>query len=42
LHVSDPKQVRWYNPREGTWLENSPRGLLVPPDELDWLLVVKT
>jgi hypothetical protein len=42
LHVSNPKQVRWYNPREGTWLENSPRGLLVPPDEQDWLRVVKT
>jgi hypothetical protein len=41
LHVSDPKKVRWYNPREGTWQDNSPRGLLVPPDEQDWLLVVQ-
>lgn len=42
VHVADPKQVRWYNPREGTWLERSPRGLLTPPDDYDWLVVIKT
>ncbi len=41
LHVNDAGQVRWYNPRTGEWTDKSPRGLLVPPDENDWLLVVK-
>lgn len=41
LHVADPRQVRWYNPRQGEWQARSPRGLLVPPDDQDWLLVVQ-
>jgi hypothetical protein len=41
LHVADPKQIRWYNPRTGTWQDRSSRGLLTPPDDNDWLLVFK-
>jgi len=41
LHVSDPKAVRWFNPRSGKWDDQKPKGLFVPPDEEDWLMVVK-
>lgn len=42
LHVRGlAGSVRWYNPRSGVWLDRSPKGLLTPPDENDWLLVVK-
>ena len=33
--------VRWFNPRDGEWVERSPRGVLTPPDDEDWVLVVK-
>jgi Protein of unknown function (DUF4038)/Putative collagen-binding domain of a collagenase len=33
--------VRWFNPRDGKWEESSKRGLWVPPDDNDWVLVVK-
>ena len=41
LHVSDPKAVRWFNPRTGKSDDKKPRALFVPPDEEDWLMVVK-
>jgi hypothetical protein len=41
LHISDPKAVRWFNPRTGKWDDRKPKGLFVPPDEEDWLMVVK-
>jgi hypothetical protein len=42
LHITDPKSVRWFNPRTGTWNDKKPKGLFVPPDEEDWLMVVKS
>jgi hypothetical protein len=41
LHISDPKSVRWFNPRNGKWDDKKPKGLFAPPDEEDWLMVVK-
>ena len=41
LHIGDAKAVRWFNPRTGKWDDKKPRGLFVPPDEEDWLMVVK-
>jgi hypothetical protein len=41
LHVQDRNAVRWFNPRNGKWDDRKPRGLFVPPDEEDWLMVVK-
>jgi hypothetical protein len=40
LHVRGLKDaVRWFNPRDGKWAE--PKGGWTPPDETDWVLVVK-
>jgi hypothetical protein len=42
LHVRGIQgSVRWFNPRDGKWVERSPRGLFTPPDDEDWVLVVK-
>jgi hypothetical protein len=41
LHIGDPKAVGWYNPRSGKWNDKKPKGLFAPPDEEDWLMVVK-
>jgi hypothetical protein len=41
LHISDPAAVRWFNPRTGKWNDKKPKGLFAPPDEEDWLMVVK-
>jgi uncharacterized protein DUF4038/collagenase-like protein with putative collagen-binding domain len=41
LHIGDPKAVRWFNPRTGKWDDKKPRGVFAPPDEEDWLMVVK-
>jgi hypothetical protein len=41
LHIGDPKAVRWFNPRTGKWDDKKPKGLFAPPDEEDWLMVVK-
>jgi hypothetical protein len=41
LHIDDPNSVRWFNPRSGKWNDKKPRGLFAPPDEEDWLMVVK-
>jgi hypothetical protein len=30
--------IRWFDPRLGQWL---PRGQLFPPDDEDWILVVR-
>ena len=41
LNVRTPKGVTWFNPRTGLWGDKKPKGLFVPPDEQDWLMVVK-
>ena len=41
LHIDDPHKVKWFNPRTGKWNDKKPRGLFVPPDDEDWLMVVK-
>ena len=41
LHINDPKAVKWFNPRTGKWDDKKPKGLFAPPDEEDWLMVVK-
>jgi len=42
LHVRGVQgSVRWFNPRTGEWVERSPRGVFTPPDDEDWVLVVK-
>ena len=42
LHIRGIRgSVRWFNPRDGQWVERSPRGVLTPPDDEDWVLVVK-
>ena len=33
--------TRWFNPRTGQWTDHSNRGLWTPPDDEDWVLVVK-
>jgi hypothetical protein len=42
LHVrGGADRIRWFNPRSGEWPGKSGRGLFTPPDEQDWVLVVK-
>jgi hypothetical protein len=41
LHIGDPKAVKWFNPRTGKWDDKKPKGLFAPPDDEDWLMVVK-
>ena len=36
-----PRRCRWFNPRSGKWNDKKPKGLFAPPDEEDWLMVVK-
>ncbi len=41
LHVrAHDDAIRWFDPRDGKWAE-SKRGLWTPPDDNDWVLVVK-
>lgn len=42
LHVRGHEgAIRWFNPRSGKWDDKMPRGLFAPPDDNDWILVVK-
>jgi hypothetical protein len=41
LHIGDPARVSWFNPRTGKWNDRKPRGVFAPPDDEDWLMVVK-
>lgn len=41
LHVrGTPDGIRWFNPRSGEWAKSG-RDLWTPPDDQDWVLVVK-
>ena len=37
----DDDAIRWFNPRSGKWNDKKPKGLFAPPDDDDWILVVK-